>query len=182
MAFCTECGSDIPAGMRFCTGCGSAVVVSGAALADSPQPQAPQPVVVPPPAISMAPQAPAQPPVASQQVQQAQPPKPVVPSARRRVSEPAPAKGSRYAVMGTGAFFGLILLFCIPVIGWVACVIMAFASGNQNRKNFARAMLIFIIIGILLSVAVYFVAGWVFEVLVEYAAESAKSGLSGLSG
>lgn len=84
--------------------------------------------------------------------------------------------------MGTGAYFGTMLLFCIPVIGWVACIIMAFAGNAQNRKNFARAMLIFIIIGLAFSVALYFVAGWVWEVLAEYAVETARSGLGGLSG
>ncbi len=81
---------------------------------------------------------------------------------------PPPPKGSKYALMSTGAFFGLMLLFSIPIVGWVACIIMAFAGTGQNRKNFARAMLIFLLIGIALSVVVYFVSGWVLEVMLEY--------------
>ena len=92
----------------------------------------------------------------------------------------APPKGSKYAVMGTGAYFSTMLLFCIPVIGWVSCVIMAFAGGNLNRKHFARAMLVFLIIGIMLSVALYFVSSWVMEVLLEtYAAQSGLYSLAG---
>ena len=172
MAFCTECGADIPEGMRFCTGCGKQV-------GDPQAAQAPAPVAMPvqTPAASIPVQTQPSPAVAHQA-----PPRPVVPSARQGRVDIAPPKGSKYAVMGTGAYFGTILLFCVPVIGWVACIIMAFAGGKQNRKNFARAMLIFIIIGILLSVALYFVSSWVFEVLMDYAAETARSGLSGLSG
>ena len=97
-----------------------------------------------------------------------------------RTPDAAPPKGSKYAVMGTGAYFSTMLLFCIPVIGWVSCVIMAFAGGNLNRKHFARAMLVFLIIGIMLSVALYFVSSWVMEVLLEtYAAQSGLYSLAG---
>jgi amino acid transporter len=83
-----------------------------------------------------------------------------------------PPKGSPYAVVGTGGFIGTMILFCVPVIGWIVCVIMAFAAKNRNRRNFARAMLVFLIIGVILSVALYFLFNWVADVFMEYVSEA----------
>ena len=79
---------------------------------------------------------------------------------------PAPARESK--VVGTGAFFGLIFLFAIPVIGWLACLIMAFASKNKNIKHYARAMLIWIVIGLVFAVIGYFVFRWLGGALMDY--------------
>ena len=53
--------------------------------------------------------------------------------------------------VSTGAFFGLILLFCLPVIGWIACLLAAFVPKNRNIRNFARAMLIWLVIGLVIG-------------------------------
>ena len=71
-------------------------------------------------------------------------------------------------MVGTGAFFGLIFLFAIPVIGWLACLIMAFASKNKNIKHYARAMLIWIVIGLVFAVIGYFVFRWLGGALMDY--------------
>ncbi len=42
-------------------------------------------------------------------------------------------------VVSTGSFLGWSILFDIPLIGIVACVIMCFASKRLNMKNYARA-------------------------------------------
>ncbi len=170
MPFCTECGTNLPDGLRFCTVCGKAVEAAPAPQAAAvPPPQAvaasPQPVVAAPQVMAAAPAAPRP---AAPPAQAAPPPAVLPPSERYAAARAAPPKGGKYGVMGVGAYFGCMLLFCIPVIGWVACVVMAFSGANQNRKNFARAMLIFIVIGIALSVALYFVSAWVLEVLVEH--------------
>ncbi len=54
-------------------------------------------------------------------------------------------------VVGTGAYFGLMLLFAIPIIGFIACIIMAFAPKNKNIKHFARATLIWMVIALVLA-------------------------------
>lgn len=41
--------------------------------------------------------------------------------------------------VGYGAFFGFMLLFAIPVIGWLACAICMFAPKKKSLKNYARA-------------------------------------------
>jgi lipopolysaccharide export LptBFGC system permease protein LptF len=51
-------------------------------------------------------------------------------------------------------------------VGWLACIIMAFAAGN--RRSFARATLVFLIIGLILAVALYFLFGWVWDAAQEY--------------
>ena len=55
-------------------------------------------------------------------------------------------------VAGVGTFFGLQLLFSLPIIGWIACIICAFAPENQNVKNYARATLIWLLIAVVLTI------------------------------
>lgn len=61
----------------------------------------------------------------------------------------APAANQSKTV-SIGAYFGLMLLFSIPVIGFIACIITAFAPENKSLKNFARAILIWTIIAVIL--------------------------------
>ena len=53
---------------------------------------------------------------------------------------------------------------CIPVIGWIAAVIMALGKkGSVNSRNLARAMLILIIAGIVVF-GVIFLLLWIWSV------------------
>lgn len=65
------------------------------------------------------------------------------------------------------SYIGLLILFAIPVIGWISCIIMAFAAGNKNIRNYARAVLILAIIGIVLTLVAYFMFAWVFASIVD---------------
>ena len=51
-----------------------------------------------------------------------------------------------------GICLGLQLLFALPIIGWIACIICAFAPENQNVKNYARATLIWLLIAVVLTI------------------------------
>ncbi len=42
------------------------------------------------------------------------------------------------------AFFGMIVLFAIPVLGWIAALIFVFAGKNKTIKNYAGAKLAYI--------------------------------------
>ncbi len=64
------------------------------------------------------------------------------------VSPPAPDPANK--VVSTGLYIGLMILFAIPIIGFIACIIMAFAPKNKNIKNYARATLIWMIIAFVL--------------------------------
>jgi hypothetical protein len=154
MAFCTECGATVQDGVKFCIECGKPIgetpqpIPAMAAAAAQPTPAADAPAAQPTPAPQPAygyPAAPVQ---------------PVVPGS---------APDSKSEVIGTGGYFLTLLLFAIPLVGWIACIIMAFAAGNRNRRNLARAMLIFLVIGLILSVVMYFVMSWVWEAIMETA-------------
>lgn len=153
---CSNCGNPLPEGTKFCVNCGQ------------PAPtQAPvQQNVAPPPAAGPTPQAVA-PPNAGSRSGPARPsyeprPQPGPPGAYGYAPPPggppwqAP-QSEETRVLSTGSFFGLILLFALPVIGFISCLIMAFSSKNLNRKHFARAMLIWVIIALVLSLVFYLI-------------------------
>ena len=68
---------------------------------------------------------------------------------------PGPAPETRSKEISTAGYFWLMLLFAIPVIGLIALLIFAFAVKNKNLRNFARAILIWIIVALVLSVIAF---------------------------
>ena len=125
--FCTECGKEIADGVAFCTECGTKAPADPATattktVTEAKETKVESPVVHTPPAQSY--------------------------QAQQTYTQPAPDPASK--VVGTGAYFGLMLLFAIPIIGQIACLIMAFAPKNKNIKHFARAQLIWMVIAVVL--------------------------------
>ena len=133
--FCTECGAKFEAEVK--------EEVSAAVSAPVETPVAAPPPAVAPPPVTTPP--PVTPPVTpSPPVQQVyQPPK-----QQSFTSQQTPQISK---TVGTGAYFGLVFLFAIPLIGFIVCIIMTFAAKNKNIKNFAKATLIWLIIGAVLS-------------------------------
>ena len=80
-------------------------------------------------------------------------------------------KGAPFGVVGAGTFIGLLVLFNIPIIGWVICIIMAFAAKNHNIRNLARAVLIYIPITIGVVIAAYYAINWIIEAFIIYSYE-----------
>ncbi|MDR3299040.1 MAG: zinc ribbon domain-containing protein [Candidatus Accumulibacter sp.] len=153
MAFCTECGASVPDGVKFCVECGKPAGVSR-----------PEPVPVPAQveyARAAPVAAPPARPAAAPQYQQ-------FPQYPAHAEDAPPPLGGKYAVMSTGAYIGTMILFAIPVIGWLACLIMALAAKNRNRRHFARAMLVFLILGMVFAVALSFLFGGVWETVQGY--------------
>lgn len=164
MAFCTECGANVPDGVKFCTACGKPI---GSTIQPEPVQAAVQPipaVQVPAAQMTQTSSAPAAQYMSSQPLQTA------------AMDAPPPA-GSRYAVMSTGSFILTSILFAIPVVGFAACLVMAFAAKNLNRKHFARAMLIFMVIGLVMSIILFFLGRWVSDAVISYLNEA--SGITG---
>ncbi len=58
--------------------------------------------------------------------------------------------------LSTIAYVGLILLFCIPCIGFVAMILMAVLAKNLNVKHFAQAACVWLVITVILSVVGFF--------------------------
>lgn len=68
-----------------------------------------------------------------------------------------------------GGYLIMFLIMCIPVVNLVVLLLWAFGkNGNVNRRNFSRAALVYIAIGIVLSIsAVLFFVG-IFANAVQY--------------
>jgi hypothetical protein len=63
--------------------------------------------------------------------------------------------------MGVGSYVGAGLLMIIPVIGWIICIVWACGgSKNLNRRNYARATLIFMIIGAVVGFLLFLLFSW----------------------
>ncbi len=91
----------------------------------------------PPPAM------PYQPPVAQQPVYQA--------SAGNNAAAP---------VLSVGSYIGMMLLACIPLVGFILLLVWAFSSGeNPNKKNYARAVLVISLIGVGLGILLTVITG-----------------------
>ena len=69
----------------------------------------------------------------------------------------APAPEPFDPVVGTGTFFGLELLFALPLVGFLCCIIFSFAPKNRNLKHYARGKLIWTAIGLVLSLSLVLV-------------------------
>ncbi len=125
--FCTGCGKELADGLMFCTDCGTKVPEGTSSQADAVKEEIPAKAeVIKEPVI-----------VQAQPVQQ-QPKQIIQPTENHSAS--------------TAHFFWMMLVYSLPLIGWLICIIMAFAPKNESKKHFARAILIWCIVGIVISI------------------------------
>lgn len=144
---CTSCGAELNPGTLFCTSCG-AKVTAPAEAAPAPAPvQTPAPAPAPAPA-PVQPIAPAPAPV--QQTYYNPPPvqppmgTPAQPIYAQMMPDTTPLTPIQYVLY--------MILFCVPLVNIICMFVFAFGSGNVNRKNFARAYLIMMLIAIVLTI------------------------------
>ncbi len=71
--------------------------------------------------------------------------------------------GSADTVVSVWAYIGLTILFAIPVIGWISCIVMSFAAENRNIRNLSRAYFVFLILGAIFWVLTYSLSLSVFD-------------------
>lgn len=141
--FCSQCGHTLADQAPFCTQCGTRQKApsgppSGAAA------QAPRPAPPPP----------------AQPHSGYAPPPPQPAPVHAHAYAPAPHPGLAGATNGlcppltTGQFLGIFLLMCVPLLGFILLLVWAFGdgSGNPNRKNYARAMLLMQVIACVILV------------------------------
>lgn len=79
----------------------------------------------------------------------------------------APQDPRQFAPVSTGAFFGYKLLYGIPVVGWILCLVFSFTEKNVNKRNFARATLIGLIISLVITCVIGFAVVKVAQVVIE---------------
>ncbi|MBP5154070.1 MAG: zinc ribbon domain-containing protein [Lachnospiraceae bacterium] len=157
---CSVCGSEVADGLKFCPQCGAPLAAASAETPAAPaQPYTPvyQGGGAPAPAPVYAP------------VYGAPPTQPVYqPSymgdenVTQKMKARQGEKAADAGVVSTGAFFWLTVLYAIPVIGFIAVLVMSFSGRNKSLKNFAKSRLIMLLIGL----AVVIIGGilmWIFK-------------------
>ena len=128
---CDSCGAALVEGAKFCKNCGREV--SAAAPASAPPPQQTYSPPVPPPQQTYYQAPPQQPPYYPQQ-------------------DTSP--------MTVGQFVATFLIQCIPIVGIIMLFVWAFGSDtNINRRNYARAMLIILAVGVALYIVLFAAIG-----------------------
>lgn len=134
---CFFCGKELPDNAQICTACGSPM-----GRIDPTKPQQPAAPVYTPPTPAPAPIVPPAP--APQPRPQVQPPvQPPVQPQPQVVVAPAPQQ----KLLGPWAYFGLQLLFSIPLVGFILLIVFSLDDNNLNRRNFARSYWCSLIVG-----------------------------------
>ena len=75
---------------------------------------------------------------------------PIVPDSKS--ADPRPPKGSVFAPVGIFTYLGLLILYNIPLIGWIFCIVLAITARNRNIRNYSIALIILAVIGIGLTI------------------------------
>lgn len=140
--FCTKCGKAIEDNAKFCVHCGAQLAqptVAEEVPAEPVVPVAPaEPVTPAEPVVAV----PAEPVVAVP----AEPAEPVT-----RVVKVLPEENKPLSPWG---YFGLQILFAIPVVGFIFLIVFSFNGSNINRRNFARSYWCAVVIAVILVVVV----------------------------
>ena len=160
--FCTNCGTTLEADAVFCPECGAKVnlvtpvLQNAGAVEEAPEkpvqaPQDPQSAApAPAPAYEPAPApAPAYTPASAPAYTPASAPDPA-PAAPAPEKPEEPVREDVSKTVKTPAYFWLMLLYAIPVIGLIIMIIMACAARNKSIRNFAKAHLVWLLIGLIL--------------------------------
>ena len=125
-AVCANCGTPLSAEQAFCPACGT----STAPTPIVPEP-APEPFVEPIPE-----------------------PVKVAPAPVKATPAPVAAK-PEVKLLGPWGYFGLQILFSIPVIGFILLIVFSFDNSHLNRRNFARSYWCGLIIWVILMVVLF---------------------------
>ena len=73
-------------------------------------------------------------------------PVPPAPPVSATPAAPAPK------LLGPWAYFGLQLLFSIPIVGFILLIVFSFDDSNLNRRNFARSYWCALLVGLAVAI------------------------------
>ena len=140
--FCPKCGANVESGTRFCSECGTDITIKPA-----PQPQ-PQPVhAYTPNTYQPQPQYTA--------TQPAYRPAPPAPQYAPSAYQPQNNMYANDPPMSVGQYILTFIIMGIPLVGFIMLLVWSFgSSANRNKKNFARATLIYGIIIAIISIVI----------------------------
>ncbi len=65
----------------------------------------------------------------------------------------------KFRPLSPWAYFGYSILFSIPLVGFIALIVLSFNSSNVNRRSFARSFWCAYIIAAVLAIAAYALGG-----------------------
>lgn len=137
---CPQCGTPYRPGVQFCTECGTRRAQSPAETNQTP--------------VNPKPARPTQPdPMRANSAPMGVPYSPA-PANAASIEDDMP-RGGAYGVVSTGAFFWLDVLFKLPGLGWLFCIILSFAPKNYNIKHFARSRLVVLVIALICAGLLY---------------------------
>ncbi len=137
---CKNCGIEISDDSKFCVGCGIAIEQPVAEAQPVAEPIAAEPVVEAQPVVAE--------PVVAQSVYQ-QPVYQEAPAQKEITVEDLP---DHLKPVGAWGYFGLQLLFAIPIVGFVFLIVFSFSRGNLNRRSFARSYWCAALVGVAIFV------------------------------
>ena len=135
--FCTNCGATLEDDALFCPECGTRTEdpVSSDIFPENAADKTPGQ---------------AEPPIQEM-------PEPPVPPLQPAPDPAAESTAGRSKEISTAGYFWLMLLYHIPVIGFIFMLIFGLSAENRNLRNYARAHLVWIIVMILVLVLFYIV-------------------------
>ena len=195
MAICISCGNEIAENAKFCINCGAPRVAEEKIAEEEVKVETAVPVVALNEAAKSSEERPAAHAVETEFIpkhlfseNESSKTNPydnvVIPAAPAKPEEPAPAenadkpgKKSKWDIITTKGYVGINLLMAIPGIGLILTIIWACGGCRKYAKrNYARAALIFIAIGILLLIAAALVIRFIFPEIIVQAFEIACPG------
>ena len=145
---CKNCSAQIPDGSKFCTACGHKIVVEPFVASKPQQPPQTQHTQTP---------LQAQPTQVPPQAQQGQGAPYNLNDAQQQTVSKNTALDAPLTVLD---FFLMSLLSFVPIIGFIFLLIWAFSGNtNINRKNYARAALIWILVSVGLMILLTIIGG-----------------------
>lgn len=65
----------------------------------------------------------------------------------------------QYRPLSPWAYFGLSLLFSIPIVGFVFLIVFSFSKANINRRNYARSFFCSLLLAVILIIVLIICAG-----------------------
>lgn len=98
------------------------------------------------------------------------PPPPPPPQYQQSYQQPGYTPAVDNSPLSVGQYIGMYLIQLIPVVGFILLLVWAFsADTNLNKKNWAKAMLIIMLIGIALTIVISIAMGGMIAALLNSA-------------